>query len=143
MEEKRAQRILFIIRSIENSDQSVSSYFATHSLPFSRVQYYSYLNTIKEHGQAGLRDKRSDGKNRKLTSNIASYIKEQVYADPTISTSMLQSRIEEEFRKAISKSSLNDFRKVAGLLRQRAAMDERSSREFSGGGESLTALAFS
>lgn len=129
--------------SIENSQQSVSSYFATHSLPFSRVQYYSYLKIIKEHGQAGLRDKRSDGKNRKLTTDIANYIKAQVNADATISTSMLQSGIEEEFKKTISKSSLNDFRRVADLPRQKAAMDETDSRELSGGGEILTALAFS
>ena len=143
MKEPRVKQILATIQDIQSSRQSVSAYFETHSVGFSRVQYYNYLKIMKQHGEAGLRDKRRDGNNRRLTQDIADYVRVEVRADATVSAAVLQGKIEGEFEKTISRSTLSDFRKSEKLTRERIAVKEQCSSGPSGGGEILTSLAFS
>ncbi|MCP4109764.1 MAG: hypothetical protein GY749_30320 [Desulfobacteraceae bacterium] len=63
------------VQKIKGSDLSVSKYFETNDVPFSRVQYYKYLKIMKKYGEEGLRDKRGDGNYTKLTPRIKDYWK--------------------------------------------------------------------
>lgn len=141
MGEGRIQEILNIIQEIKDSGKSVSSYFSTSAVPFSKAQYYNYLRCSKKYGEEGLRDKRRDGNNRKLTQGIKDYIAVWIKEERGISASQLRIRIQNQFDTDISKSSINDFRKSKGLPRQPAKEKEYESQR-SGGGEILTSLAF-
>lgn len=83
MEEERIKIILKTIEKIQNSGQSIREYFATQSVSFSRVQYYAYCKTLKEHGKAGLSNKRKDGNYRKVTQSIQDYVRVKLQEKPS------------------------------------------------------------
>ena len=142
MREERIQEILSSIQQIKDSGQSVNSYFRTRSsVPFSKAQYYNYLKRLKEFGENGLRDKREDGYNRKLTESIKDYITIYVGEDPSISANDMRIKVQKRFDVDISRSSINDFRRLEGLVRQPSPKEEYEFQK-SGGGEILTGLAF-
>ena len=141
MGEERIQEILNTIHKIKNSGKSVNNYFLTNAVPFSKAQYYNHLKCLKKYGEEGLKDKRKNGNNRKLTQRIKDYIIVCVGEESGISASQLQLKIQKKFDTHISRSSINDFRKSEGLPRQPAKQKEYPSQR-SGGGEILTSLAF-
>ena len=110
-------------------------------MPFSKAQYYNYLKRLKEYGENGLRDKRENGHNRKLTESIRNYITICAGEHPSISASGMRMKIQKRFDVDISRSSINDFRKSRGLVRQPSQKKEYKFQR-SGGGEILTGLAF-
>lgn len=141
MGEERVHDILRAIQHIKNSGQSVNRYFSTSTVPFSKAQYYNYLKCLKEYGENGLRDKRQEGNNRRLTQSITEYITTCAKEQPSISASQLRRKIRDRFKADISRSSISDFRKSRGLVRQPSKEKERETQK-SGGGEILTSLAF-
>ncbi|MBF0398689.1 MAG: helix-turn-helix domain-containing protein [Desulfobacterales bacterium] len=140
-EEERIQEILSSIQKIKDSTKSVNDYFMTNIVPFSKAQYYNYLKILKKYGENGLKDKRKNGHNRKLTENIRDYISVCIEENPSISVSDMRMKIQKRFEVDISKSSINDFIKSEGLLRQPLRKEEYKYQK-SGGGEILTGLAF-
>ena len=118
MGEERIQEILSAIEQIKDSGQSVNSYFRTRrsTVQFSKAQYYNYLKCLKEYGENGLRDKRANGYNRKLTGSIKDYITICVGEHPSISAGDMRMKIQKRFDVDISRSSINDFRKSRGLI---------------------------
>jgi transposase len=141
MGEERIKEILNTIRRIKESGQSVNSYFRTSTAPFSKAQYYNYLKCLKEYGENGLLDQREKGHNRKLSENIKTYITTCVEEQPSISSSDIGMKIQKRFDATISRSSINDFRKSKGLVRQPPPKKESESKR-SGGVEILASLAF-
>ncbi len=142
MGEERIQDILKTIQKIKDSEKSVSIYFRTkRNVPFSKAQYYNYLNCLKRYGEEGLKDKRKDGNNRKLTQSIKDYISICIKEKPSISASQLRMKIQKQFDTDISKSSVNDFRKSKELSKQ-TLKEKKYEFKKSGGGEILTSLAF-
>ncbi len=139
--EERIQEILSTIKKIKDSTKSVNNYFSTSTTPFSKAQYYNYLKILKEYGENGLRDKRENGHNRKLSENIKNYITVCIEEEPNTSAKDMRMKIQKQFEVDISRSSINDFRKSRGLLRQPLPKEECESQR-SGGGEILTGLAF-
>jgi transposase len=142
MKEERVQKILCAIHKIRASNLSVNTYFKRHDIPFSRVQYYTYCKIVKKYGEEGLRDKREEGNYTKLTQKIKDYIIFTVKHDPYITTRELRCRIQEEFATAISKSSVNNFRKTSGFISKRPEKRNAYEVQRSGGGEIMTGLAF-
>ncbi len=141
MGEERIQEILNTIQKIKDSKKSVTSYFKTSNVPFSKAQYYNYLKCVKKYGEECLKDGRKDGNNRKLTQSIKDYINICIKEEPSILASQLRMNIQKQFDTDISKSSINDFRKSKGLPRQPLKKKEYKFKS-SGGGEILTSLAF-
>ena len=125
MGEERIKEILSTIQQIKDSERSVNSYFRTRStVPFSKAQYYNYLKCLKEYGENGLRDKRENGYNRKLTESIKDYITICVGEHPSISANDMRMKIQKRFDVDISRSSINDFRKSRGLVRRPSPKEE-------------------
>lgn len=134
--------ILTAIRQIENSNLSVREYFATNPTPFSRVQYYAYRKALKEHGEAGLIDKRRNGNYRKVTQEMRDYMKVRMQEEPSISEGELREAIEKRFGTAVSKATLNNLRRSEGMQREKLTAKEQPLGRRSGGGEILTSLIF-
>ncbi len=107
---ERVQEILSTVQKIKDSKLSVTDYFKQNEVPFSRAQYYNYCKTIKKYGEEGLKDKRINGNNTKLSQRIKDYISTIVDENPAISSSQLQSNIFDTFNTTISKTALNCFR---------------------------------
>ena len=142
MGEGRTETISVAIKQIANSGQSVREYFATHPVPFSRVQYYTYCKTLKERGEAGLRDKRKNGNYRKVTQAMRDYLTMRVQEEPSISERELRDAIKKRFRTTISKATLNNLRRSEGMRREKLPAKPERIRRRSGGGEILTSLVF-
>jgi len=142
MKEDRVQKILNEMHSIKASDLSVNKYFEVHDVPFSRVQYYTYCKLLKKYGENGLRDRRKDGNPRKLTQRMQDYMLFMVRHEPSISTRELRTSIHEEFDTELSKSSVNNFRKINGLLANTSETRPGTLPQQSGGGELLTGFTF-
>lgn len=136
------EEILTEIKKIENSPLSVRDYFNQNTVPFSRSQYYIYRKTLLQFGENGLRDKRTDGNNTKLTSRIKDYIITIVSENREIPSSQLQERIKTQFGISVTESCLNSFRSSTSITRVRPLPKKIYTHQKSGGGEILTALAF-
>jgi len=137
----RIEEIIKTIKNIEDSNLSVREYFDQNIVPFTRPQYYIYRKTLRKYGEEGLRDKRSSGNNTKLTQRIKDYIIPVVTENRSISSSQLQSRIQNQFDINISLSNLNNFRASATLTRLPPPPKKECEQQKSGGGEILTALS--
>ncbi len=141
-DDSRIAEILSTIKNIEDSNLSVREYFNQNIVPFTRPQYYIYRKTLRKYGEEGLHDKRADGNNTKLTQRIKDYITPIVTENRSISSSQLQSRIQNQFDINISLSNLNNFRASATLTRLPLPPIKECEQQKSGGGEILTALSF-
>jgi hypothetical protein len=75
MNAKRVANIVKCITQIEASNLSVTKFFKTKSVPFSRAQYYNYKRRLQQCGSDGLIDRRFMGMNRKLTSEHEIFLK--------------------------------------------------------------------
>ena len=142
MGEERTEAILAAIKRIENSGLSVREYFATHTLTFSRVQYYTYCETLKERGEAGLKDKRKNGNYRKVTQAMRDYLTMRMQEEPSRAERELRDAIKKRFRTTISKATLNNLRRSEGMRREKLPAEPERIRRRSGGGEILTSLVF-
>ena len=97
MREERIQEILNTIQKIKDSKESVNNYFRINDVPFSKAQYYNYLKCLKKYGENGIRDKRENGNNKKLTQSIGDYISIRIKEEPSISASQLQLIIQKQY----------------------------------------------
>jgi hypothetical protein len=86
----RVQEILDNIQKIKDSKLSVTDYFKQNNVPFSRAQYYNYCKTLQKYGEEGLKDKRTDGNNTKLSQRIKDYVVTIVDENPNLSSIQLQ-----------------------------------------------------
>jgi hypothetical protein len=140
-ENERVQEILNTIQKIKEYKLSVTDYFKQNEVPFSRAQYYNYCKTLQKYGEEGLKDKRTDGNNTKLSQRIKDYIVTIVDENPNLSSTQLQTKIFDQFNATISKTSLNSFRASEFLTRITINVPEYQPQK-SGGGEIFTFLAF-
>jgi|LGVF01.1.fsa_nt_gb hypothetical protein len=107
MDAKKAAAISKWIERIEESTLSISTFFDTHDIPFSRAQYFIYKQRFKESGPAGLSDKRCMGGNRKITLDQEAFLKGSFKRDPDVSLGWLQQALKEEFSCKISLSAVS------------------------------------
>jgi hypothetical protein len=95
------------IERIEASNLSVSQFFDSYAVPFSRAQYFRYKKRLQEHGPGGLVDRRSTGGCRKITSEHEIFLKGCIKADAAISLGWLQEALVEEFDCHVSVSAVS------------------------------------
>ena len=81
----RTESIIAWLSRIEKSGCTITEFFEKYNVPFSRSQYYLYKNRLKEDGESGIRDKRSQGGNRKLTGESEAFIAGCVESNSDIS----------------------------------------------------------
>jgi len=140
-ENERVREILDTLQKIKNSKLSVTDYFKQNEVPISRAQYYNYCKTLQKYGEEGLKDKRADGNNTKLSQRIKDYIVTISRENPNLTSTQLQTKIFDQFNTTISKTALNRFRASESLTRISIDVPEYQHQK-SGGGEILTFLAF-
>jgi len=63
-----------LAKKIEKSELSVTDFFDENNVPFSRSQFYLYKRRFKDLGLAGISDQRGAGGNKKVSSEIESFI---------------------------------------------------------------------
>jgi len=105
-EDERIEEILNTIQKIKESKLPVTNYFKQNEVPFSRAQYYNYCKTLQKYGEDGLKDKRIDGNNTKLSQKIKDYIVTIVDENQSIFSTQLQTKIFNKFNVTISKTSI-------------------------------------
>jgi hypothetical protein len=125
---------------IEKYPLSVNQYFKEKDVPFGRVQYYLYKNTIKERGTEGLYDLRIKGNNLKFTIGIEKFVNGLLKYNRSMTSTEIQNAIKNEFEITISNTVINDFRKDNDLIWVRPKKDKATLNE-SGASEIVIALA--
>ncbi len=135
-------KILKVINNINRSNLSVRKYFKVNPVPFSQSQFYTYCKILRKYGEEGLYDKRRDGNSTKLTQTIKDYITFVVKEDVSVSSSVVASKVQKEFKAVISRHSINNFRKSIGITRDVSLIKDEWIKQESGGGEIITSLAF-
>jgi len=85
----RTKSIIAWLSRIEKSECTITEFFDKYNVPFSCSQYYLYKSRLKEFGESGLRDKRSEGGNRKLTGEGEAFVAGCVESNSDISLQSL------------------------------------------------------
>ena len=102
----RTKDIIVWINKIEKSKFPIQKFFENHPVPFSRSQYYLYSKGLKEFGQSGLRDKRSEGGNKKLTPETEAFIAGCVESNPEVSPKWIQEALNKNFGFTLTPSGI-------------------------------------
>ncbi len=102
----RTKSIIFWLEKIEKSKLQITDFFKKYSVPFSRSQYYLYNKKFKEFGELGIRDKRSEGGNKKLNSESEAFIKGCVATDPDVSPKWLRQELAKKYNCNLSPSGI-------------------------------------
>jgi transposase len=106
MNANRVKNIVKWIGQIEKSDLSVVEFWKTNSVPFSRAQYFKYKKRLQTFGLDGLMDRRSMGRNRKVTPEHELFIKGYIQENSEFSLAELQRALMGEFQCNVSARSV-------------------------------------
>ena len=136
------------IEQIEASDLSVSEFFDSFAVPFSRAQYFRYKKQLHEQGPSGLADHRLAGGRRKITAEHENFLKGCVKADANVSLGWLQDALIEEFDFHVSVSAVS--RTLARIVPDRPrnfggrpkTVQPRADTNALGGFEMIVAVAY-
>jgi transposase len=120
MDLEEAATVAKWLKRIEASELSVSEFFSTTAVPFSRRQYFNYKQRLQESGPAGLLDRRSRGGNRKVTQEQEGFLKGCIKRDPGVSASWLRQALVDEFGCDMT---------VSGMSRVLTRIDPNRARE--------------
>jgi len=104
--DERTSSIIVWLNKIEKSKLSVAKFLGKHPVPFTRSQYYLYNKKLRESGESGLHDKRSEGGNRKLSAESEAFIVGCVESNPDISPKWLQEAVNKRFGLILSPSGV-------------------------------------
>jgi transposase len=144
----RTKSIIIWLNKIGKSKFSIAEFFQKHTVPFSRSQYYLYNNTFNKFGEAGLRDKRSEGGNKKLTPESEAFILGCVESDPNVSLKWIQEALNKRFDLTLSTSGVTRVlqrlkpdkeKRTRGRPKQH---EEKVEHNSCGGFELIVALAY-
>ena len=107
MDAKKATAVVEWVQRIEKSALSVSKFFETHDIPFSRAQYFIYKRRLEESGSDGLIDKRGVGGNRKITYEQEVFLKGCLRGNSDAPLGWLQQMLVEEFGCEVNMSTVS------------------------------------
>jgi transposase len=107
MDAKKATAVVEWVERIEKSALSVSKFFETHDIPFSRAQYFIYKRRLEESGSDGLIDKRGIRGNRKITHEQKVFLKGCLCSNSDVSLGWLQQMLVEEFGCEVNMSTVS------------------------------------
>jgi len=145
----RANIIITWLGKIEKSKLKVSEFFEKYNIPFSRSQYYLYHKRFKEFGESGIRDRRTEGGNKKLNSESEAFIAGCVESNPKVSPQWLQQALVEKYGCKLSPSGitrvlqrlhLDRVKRTRG--RPKIYKQEEQQHNSCGGFELIVALAY-
>ena len=106
-DKNRIAAIINWINRVETSNMSISKFFETETVPFSRVQYYNYRRQLRESGLARLKDQRLTGGNRKISLEQEAFLRGCINQNPDVSLEQLQQALREEFSCILSVSAVS------------------------------------
>ncbi len=92
-DDDRTKNIIAWLSRIEKSGCTITEFFDKYNVPFSRSQYYLYKSRLKDFGESGLRDKRGEGGNRKLTGESEAFVAGCVESNSDISLQWIQAAL--------------------------------------------------
>jgi len=103
---KRNNLIDIWVKKIQASKESLAQFYSKHQVPFSRSQYYKYLQRIEAEGLDGITDKRENGGNRKVSKDVEAFVNGCIAGDSQQSNQSLQNRIAREYGCKLSLSGI-------------------------------------
>jgi len=107
MDAKKATEVAEWVERIDKSALTVSIFFETNDIPFSRAQYFIYKRRLAESGVDGLIDRRIIGGNRKITHEQEIFLKGCLRGNSDVALSWLQQMLVEEFDCEVNLSTVS------------------------------------
>ena len=145
----REANVISWLKKIEKSELSVTDFFDENNVPFSRSQFYLYKRRYKELGLAGISDQRSAGGNKKVSSEIESFIIGCIASNPDVQLKWLQQEILNRYNKNLSLSGvtriiqrLNPPERKKHKRGRPKLVDQKVMYNSCGGFELIVALAY-
>ncbi|HDZ62253.1 MAG TPA: hypothetical protein ENH40_03810 [Nitrospirae bacterium] len=131
------------IRKISESKLSVPEYLSRYQAPFSQAQYYRYKKKMDQGGAESLKDRRTQGNNRRITAEVEGYLKGYVSGKPESSLSEIKEVVKEQFAIDLSEAGISRCLKRLGCSRKDKPRQEKVERTYTvcGGFELISALA--
>jgi transposase len=102
----RCDLIMMWLKKIQASKESLMQFYSKHQVPFSRSQYYKYLQRIDAEGMVGIQDKRAHGGNRKVSKEVEAFVNGCIAGDSRLSNQSLRDRISREYGYQLSLSGI-------------------------------------
>jgi transposase len=144
----RTKDIIVWIDKIEKSKLPIKEFFENYPVPFSRSQYYIYNKKLKESGESGLVDKRSEGGNRKLSAESEAFITGCVESNPKVSPQWIQEALNRRFDIILSPSGITRVLQRLNLIVDKRPKgrprkyDQEVEHNSCGGFELIIALSY-
>lgn len=92
---------------IKRSELTISDFFSTYNVPFSKAQYFIYKKLLAAESSDDLTDQRKLGGNRKLSLEAEGFLLGCVVSNPEVTLAWLQKIIQKKFSCEISLSSIS------------------------------------
>ncbi len=106
MDDIKRATIIDWVERIKHSELTIVDFFKQNIVPFSKAQYFNYKKRLKIAGPAGLQDRRSLGRKRKLSPEAEGFLLGCVKSNPDVTLDWLQNAIKESYDCHLSKSSI-------------------------------------
>ncbi len=129
---KRQEDILKLIKSIEESSLSVKDYFNAHQTPISLPQYFRLKKRYKQHGVAGLKDRRQEGNARKLDPNQVELVRGVLTYNRHLTSNSLKNELQKEWEIEMDQSRIDQFRRQFHLTREKPGTVNQEAVQFAG-----------
>ncbi len=148
MDTAREKTILSWMKQIELSSLTIADFFDQHKVPFSQPRYFVYKKAVELYGKEGIKDNRSQGRNRKITDEIKGFLKGYFKNSDGCKLELLQDEIRNNFDANVSLSVLSRAIKGMGcghiLKNGRPKLDKLNEPEINslGGFELIVAIAY-
>jgi transposase len=137
-----AEKVAAIVKKILRSPLSVDEYFRTHTVPFSRRQYFRYRTRWATQGLVGLQDGRCQGNRRKLTSEAEAFLRGAHASNVQWSLEELAQFLKSKLGIEVARSTVSRFfRRVGEVIAWPRPREQERVTTVGGGFEILAALA--
>jgi transposase len=129
---KREEDIIKLFKSIEESSLSVKDYFNAHKTPISLPQYFRLKKRYKQHGVAGLKDRRQDGNARKLDPHQVELVRGVLTYNRHLTSKSLKNELENKWGIELDQSRVDQFRRQFNLTRVKPETVKQEAVQFAG-----------
>ncbi len=129
---KRQEDILKLIKRIGKSSLSVKDYFNAHQTPISLPQYFRLKKRYKQHGVAGLKDRRQEGNARKLDPHQIELVRGVLTYNRHLTSKSLKKELQNKWGIELDQSRIDQFRRQFNLTREKSETVKQEAVQFAG-----------
>lgn len=134
-------RVSEIVGRIERSALSPKKYIQCYNVPFSIAQFYRYRAQLSEKGKEGLRDRRKEGRNRKMGREETAFVRGFVRGRTEVSPTEVMQAMADESGTEVRRSTISRMLGKLGVAAKTGAEVGKKEQVSCAGFGLISALA--